>query len=931
MKCRNLAFWLALTLAAGSQAKDTQYQVGYQKFKNIIPIELMQLGQSMHEYPAAPDATRKALMQGDILFFKHDWQGALDAYNFADPHPEFIILSSFERPQYQYRRAIALLETGRLDESAKLFNKLTRQRNFRGAAYFYIAYIDMEQGNLEKARAGFEEAAQRKLPAGLYPSLYLGQLDYLEGDYAKALSVAEEAVAAIDPSDTAAYLSALRLAGMSAFMLDNTASALPMLEKYATIYISPDNSSIYDNDPDAMYAYAASLYDNGLKSDAEAVLNELTSRTTLPPAVWQGSLLLLGQLTAESDPNAAALLFERAYRSFEPTNADESMAAQAALYNFSAARAHGGNIPFSNAARDLEAFASLYPDSKYTPDVLYSLANQYFNHTDFNAALKGIDRIKNPGNDVLALKQRILYRKGISATINEHLQEAAQDFQAAIDLGNFDRELSAQLHLWLGDVMFRNGLFKQAASQYSSATGSLKGDNAALAIYNLGYALMKDERYEEAAKQLIKAADDKSLPSSLRADARLRAADCQLYAGNHSAAAKIYAEATKDKGLSGADRDYALLRQATALGVDGNLTQKIEMLESLRKGGTPKWMPYILSELGDTYYQSGDNALAISTMQELMKRYPKVSQVPHAMLVTAQALVRSGDTAAGISAYETLLKQRPNTDEATEADSELRKLHADAGTLSAYAEFLKSIPGGRQLGAAEQEQLAFEAAMDALAENQNLSLLRTYVTEYPEGRNIAEAINLLADNELETGNKAEALALYRKLEECGGVTYAATAAAGIMRLTPDAAERTKYARMLLTEGGAGAEVREEAKYYEANGLMETGKATEAVKLYETLAKYPQGEWGARSAVALGEYWLNAKKPTKALKVLTDFIDAGSNETYWLAKAYILLADTYTAQGKKSLAKQYLETLRDNYPGDEQDIADMISERLSKLN
>ena len=50
----------------------------------------------------------------------------------------------------------------------------------------------------------------------------------------------------------------------------------------------------------------------------------------------------------------------------------------------------------------------------------------------------------------------------------------------------------------------------------------------------------------------------------------------------------------------------------------------------------------------------------------------------------------------------------------------------------------------------------------------------------------------------------------------------------------------------------------------------------------------------------------------------------------MARTFILLADLYTVQGKTMEAKQYLLSLQNNYDC-EDDIAEMITERLSKLS
>ena len=70
-------------------------------------------------------------------------------------------------------------------------------------------------------------------------------------------------------------------------------------------------------------------------------------------------------------------------------------------------------------------------------------------------------------------------------------------------------------------------------------------------------------------------------------------------------------------------------------------------------------------------------------------------------------------------------------------------------------------------------------------------------------------------------------------------------------------------------------------------------------------------------------------PTKrtAVEALTT---SGTPHSYWLARGFILLSDIYAAQGKKFEAREYLNALRENYPGSESDIFMMIDSRLSSL-
>ncbi|MDR0756586.1 MAG: hypothetical protein LBF85_01925, partial [Tannerella sp.] len=69
---------------------------------------------------------------------------------------------------------------------------------------------------------------------------------------------------------------------------------------------------------------------------------------------------------------------------------------------------------------------------------------------------------------------------------------------------------------------------------------------------------------------------------------------------------------------------------------------------------------------------------------------------------------------------------------------------------------------------------------------------------------------------------------------------------------------------------------------------------------------------------------------KAEKELTDFIHKGTSHQYWLARAFVLLADVYIRKGDDFQARQYLLNLQKNYKGNDE-IAGMIEERLDKFN
>jgi hypothetical protein len=61
----------------------------------------------------------------------------------------------------------------------------------------------------------------------------------------------------------------------------------------------------------------------------------------------------------------------------------------------------------------------------------------------------------------------------------------------------------------------------------------------------------------------------------------------------------------------------------------------------------------------------------------------------------------------------------------------------------------------------------------------------------------------------------------------------------------------------------------------------------------------------------------------------DFINKGTSEQYWLAKAFILLSDIFVAEEDLFQAKQYLLSISDNYK-QEDDILGTVEAKLATI-
>lgn len=909
------------------------------------------LRQFADDYPASPQAMAARLAAADYFFFAHHFGNALMAYEEID----FSRINPSDRPLYDYRKALSMVKCGRFDEALPIFEYLHDNRRFNLAADYYTAYIHYVKGDYTKAYSEFEDVAERMdddNPEGLAPAYYMVQIEYTRGEYE---NVVNHGRSLLQKKPVAELLPEMqRIVGLSYFKLGKYDAA----ESFLSSYIHTPDVAVA---PDAVYSLGVIEYS---KEEYDAAQRRFASLTDLNDDLAQSAYVYLGQIAVrEGDNNAAAISFEKASKmDFDP------QVTETALYNYLAARTRGGNIPFSSSIPMLNNFLRRFPKSKYAPEVEEYLATAYFNEKDYAKALESINNIPNPSASVMSAKQKILYELGMESMINNRPGVARTYLREAVSI-NGDASLRAQANLWLGDAAYSLGNYAEAEKAYQDyLSADRRGENRTLATYNLAYAQLMQDKYAQAADNFSNALKgNPMLPKRQYDDALIRMADAQYYKGDYRLALKNYTTAIENGAQ---DRDYATYRRAVMYGLGGDIKKKLSELAAMPAAfPNSKWLANALLEKGQTYSGLGETGKAVEAFEELRSSHKQSAQARKGMLSLAITYMQAKQTHKAEEAYREVISKWPTSEEAVVANDDLRKFYAANGGLNEYASFLRSVAGAPQIDADEMEALSFEGAETAFADDITATeLLEKYVETYPNGRFLARALLDIATGKEEVGddegalrhlnsllerrsdspqvpealllkaqilekggpvNRKQTLETYRQLEQRGGNDYIADAYAGIMRNTDKDSERMKYAALVKESGGLSADQLEEAEYYEASAMLKNGDVTNAVEALERLAKNPKSLSGAKAAVMLGQHYFDAGNMSDAEKVLAAFTDEGSPHEYWLARGFIALADVYHEKKKDYLAVEYLKSLRDNYPGEELDIHDMISSRLEK--
>lgn len=749
-----------------AEAEEWIYLLANAFYNTADPRCEQYLNDFIASYPASARSVNARLLLGDYYFFSHNFSSALTAYNEIPKGA----LDADREARYSYRRALCMIKCGLFDEARPLLKSLLAKKEYREAAAYYDAYIDYVKGDLDQAYDKFTRLSGKSSRRGatlqsranradrvvtgddlMAPEYYICQILFARGEWRETAEKGS-ALLASHPVETLAN-DTRRVVGLSLYRLDDLDAARGYLERY--VAEAGDNAA-----DDARYALGVCLYDDGEEQKAREIFSLLTGSSD---AIAQGSCLYLGQIAAaEGNPSSAAINFEKAYR----MNYDPKVA-EAALYNYIAAKMRGGNIPFDTSIELMERFAEMYPRSEYAPAVDRSLAEAWYSRGDYGKALQCINRIPHPDAATIAARQRILYGAGTSAVTDGDYSRGARLLDECVAAGGGNRDLLAQASVWLGDARYHLEEYPAAEKAYSRALDyGLQGVSRQLAIYDLAYARLMQDKFEAASKGFAQVAGrNRALPSDLVADARLRLADCKYYMGDYAGALSDFSALVKE----GINADYASLRTAQVMGARGDVRGKIKTLEEIeRKYPDSRWLADALSELGDTYAAEGNQDKAAAAYERMLRKYPEGKDSAKAWYQLATNLLSKGDRAGALDAFRHL-EQTGDTDYMADAYAGIMRSSDDRREQLRYAEKVRSA-GGLDAEIVEEasyiEAVALLDSRDAADRRTALDILHRLAAN-PQSLYGARSAVAAASYMLDNGNPEETISAMEEFTSSG--------------------------------------------------------------------------------------------------------------------------------------------------------------------
>lgn len=895
--------------------------------------------------PASPDYAEALVGRADCLYALGRAQEAFEAYEevpvqWLNPEKEAVTT---------FRRGVCALETDGPDAAVPYFEKAARNGATRSQAQYYLGVIDFDKGNYSAAEQHFAHVSTHT-DYGVRVPWYMAQIYFAQAQWGKALSQARSVLNGC-PAELKPEM--LRVAGESLCRLGRESEGLDELRQYVKSTDTPALS--------ALYLLGTDQYRQGNYEEALQLLTPVASGGD--NIMKQSAYLFIGQaLMNTGDNNAAILAFDKAV---DITDGDPAVE-EAAYYNYAVAKFSGASVPFSSAAETFEAFLKRYPHGTYATRVSEYLAGAYLADNDYERALERIRRSESTSRKMLVTKQKALYGLAWN-NLQNHNYDTASTLLAEAATIKADAATSAETALLQGIVESSKGNYGSAEKfieQYLRQAADSK--NKPTAYYRLGYALYSQGKNKEAANAFERASQ--MLEGTYKADALARLADLAQVEGNFSEAARRYNLALAADGAC----DYAAFQLAKIKGYQRDYKGKLEALRHFqRQFPQSSLMPDALLEITQAQISLGQSKDAIDTYGTLIADFPGTAQGRRAYNEMAMTLLDAGRREEALQAYRSVISLYPTSEEAAQASGILKNLYTDAGEADKYLSFIRSIDNAPVIDEASAEEIAAQSALNALQNSGStqqieaftanykdsprraefLSILmercsaqndtecaRRYAAEllarYPDSRHAEGAMALEATNLYSLGHTPESLEMWQALAaRASNASMSARAALGAMRAARDLGDYALAAQKADELMNANLPESErfslaEAKFTKACALEADDKTDEAIELWQSLAANPAEEFGAKSAFRAAEALFESGKTAAARKLAQKFVQSGSQHRYWVARGFILLSDIYKAEGKTFEAREYLEALRDNYPGDEADIFMMIDTRLN---
>lgn len=898
----------------------------------------------INDNPSSLWAGHANFLYANTLFANRKFKEALAIYSATD----VAMLTTTEAQQLQFNTAYSQFQLGNLDKAAPLFHGLMlNEGKYQDDARYYYAHIQYDNEKYNEALENFKKLVNHPEYGKIVPA-YIMQINYLNGDYNSVVDDGELMMQKVDKKRKGEML---LIVGDAYFNKKDYATALDYYQQYLR------NLSGKSISREAYYHMGVSKL---MTEDYKGAISDLQKVAGGQDAVGQYGSYYLAQCYAKTDePKYARTAFYAAYAG----NFDEQLS-EGALFDYARLSLIPGTDPFNEAVGLLDDFVANHPQSERKAEAEEMAIYLLLNAKENDKALERLESMRKKSTELQTVYDELLYATGVETFQNGSYDKAQTYFSKILNgKGNANK---AEACFWMGESAYQLGDFPAAVRylrQFQSMSEASSLPEYAMANYDLGYIYYQKPDYDQAInyfRAFLQSVEDKDL----KTDTYIRLGDCFFMERSYAQAINYYDLATRIGKLNA---DYALYQQGLCYGAQGSVNQKIEMLNRMVETyPSTKYYDQALFEIGNTYLVHGDKRSALSAFDRLIKERPRSSYTRQAMMKTGMIYYNNNQYDLALSNLQTLVENYPGTDESREALGIIRSICMERNKLEEYFNFANA--HGGQVKVSQQDSLAFATAENFYLDGryqQATTALDYYFDNFKNGAYLLKAHQYALECAEKVGSQEDVLTHLNYILGQPNNDYTDDALLKIARIEYERGDYTKageyYGRLaditeepltrlealegsmksnffmknydkaiemgldLIKSKDLTTDQVNQINHIVGKSYFEKGNYVAAIERLDKSSRADKSVYGAESAYYSIVASLYLNKYDEAESKVFNMSDAFSAYDYWVAKAFIALADVYIAKENYFQAKETLRSVIDNYKGE-----DLKNEARAKL-
>lgn len=849
-------------------------------------------------------------------------------------------LSRNELKTYQFNYAYTNFRLKNYQKAQQLFENVRNDKEYGAQAKYYIGFIAYEENEYESASELFDQVKREGI-RGNNISYFQSDMNFKLGNFEKAIELGKEQL----PKSNAHERSQLnKIIGESYFNLKQYSNAIHYLKEYRGDRGKWNNTDYYQ----LGYAY----YETG---DYESAVEEFSKIIDGKDFVAQNAYYHLAKAYLRTDKKTQAL---NAFKNVSEMNFDDELKKDAFL-NYAKLSYEIGNS-YQSVPEVLQTYIETYPDSEEVDVVKNLLIDSYLTSKNYLKAISMLEGSKAYDNK-LAL-QKVAYYYAIELFKDNQLIEAKQYFNTSL-AQRLDPEYTAKATFWKAEVDYALGDYEMALvgyKEFKGMTSAKKLPEYYSIDYNIAYSYFKTKNYRLAAsffEDFIKV----ERPSQRLHDAYVRLGDARFALGQYWPAMEAYNSAIAMRNYKS---DYAFFQKAYSYGFVDRNEQKMESLNAfINKYPNSIYVDDALYELGNTYVAENKDQQGIKAYQRIISNYRQSLYYPKALSKQALIYFNKENYNEALSKFKQLVSEFPNTEEALQAVQTVRLIYIELGEIDQYASWVNTLDFV-EVADSDIEEATYEAAENKFLNNDTqkaISGFKTYLKEFPSGRNSLNSNFYLAQLLYNEGNVQESLPYYvavinrssnefteeslRRLSQIylSNENYD-EAIKTLSRLETEASfsqnilfaqsnlmkayyeienfdEAIAYAELILSKNISDEEILSDAKIFIARASLQVGDEERAESAYEEVSEMATGKLKAE-ALYYDAYFKNKYEDYEAsTAAVQDLTKNYSRYREFGVKGLLLMAKNFNALGDNYQATYILENIIKNF----QSYPEIISE------